>query len=107
MPVDSEALKCVLLQLDSDTDWDLSDPVQKALHMAAEERFNMSSLKRSYKRTAHEEFVGEKTIASKEKKAKTLDCNASSGSGTKIKIEEPLVTTFKQKLTALKTGKGH
>ena len=72
---------------------------------AGEKRYDMSELRRGYKRTSAEEFVGDKTTLSKEKKTKTQE--PSSGSTVKVKIENPLFVKYKQHLKVLNSGKGH
>lgn len=69
----------------------------------------MSELRRSYKKTSHDEFTGEKTSCSREKKSKTLhvtDSSTSSGTTVIVKEENVLWNKFKQHLKTLSTGKG-
>ena len=102
-------MKCCLkfkrIETISFQDWNEEDPLQKAMLMAKEKRYDMTALRRSYKTTSHEDFAGEKTTVSKEKKSKTME--PSSSSTIKIKVEHPLVIKHKQHLKTLITGKGH
>ena len=106
MPLDSDALQIVLTQLPQDMEWNKDLPLERALFQAAEPRYDMTGLQKTYKQSSHEEFVGEKTTASKEKKAKSKEDIPSSGSTVKIKTEAPNIREFKQKMHVLKTGKG-
>ena len=106
MPLESEALSHVLLQLPTDDDWDLDDNLEKAMHCAAEKRYDMSTLKKTFKDTKHEEFMGETTSSSKEKKTKTKDFVPTADKSIVVKFESPVYVSYKQKMVVLKTGKG-
>ena len=75
--------------------------------IADEKRYDMSELRLSYKKTSQEEFVGERTTVSKEKKSKTMNPSSSSKQMPAIKLEDPLFSKHKQLLKTLNSGKGH
>ena len=105
IPLEDPALKFVLANLDSDTAWDVDDPIQKAMLDAGELRFDLSSLKRGYKKTNHEEYMEEKHSTSKEKATKTKDGTPSTGL-VRIKEENKLGRELKEKMAVLKSAKG-
>lgn len=70
-----------------------------------EKRYDMSGLKKSYKKTSNEQFTGDKTTLSKERKTKSAG-EPSSSSGVQIKVENVLLSKYKQHLKTLASGKG-
>ena len=70
-----------------------------------ERRYDLSGLRRSYKKTTNEDFVGDKTTSSREKKHKTLE-SSSSSSAVVIKVENVLFGKYKQHMKTLSSGKG-
>lgn len=103
IPLDSDALKSVLANLPSDADWDKSNPLEKAMFEAGEPRYCMDGLKKSFKRTYEEEFIGEKTTSSKERKSKSKEAVQPQ---VKVKMEHPQMVSLRQKLNVMKSGKG-
>ena len=99
-------LETILDQLDSDMDWELTDPLQKGYFAAGERRFDLSQLKKGFTKTSDTGFVAEKLVNMSEKKTKSLENNPSSSSGSRVKLEFPLWSKFKEKVHVLKTGKG-
>ncbi len=104
IPLEDASLKFVLSNLDSDMHWDVDDPLQKAMLLAGELRFNLAGLKRGYKKTVHEEFMSEKSSSSKEKATKTKDW--APPAPLKIKEENKNAREFKDKMAMLKSAKG-
>jgi len=70
-----------------------------------ERRYDMSDLRRSYKKTENEDYVGDKTTNSREKKHKTLE-GSSSSSKIVIKAEFVVFAKYKQHMKTLNSGKG-
>ncbi len=105
IPLEDPSLKFVLANLESDMNWDESDPLQKAMLDAQELRFNLGSLKRGYKKTVHEEFMAEKSSTSKEKATKTKD--GAPAVTLKIKEENKYARELKDKMAVLKSAKGY
>ena len=88
-------------------EWDEDDPIQRAMKKMSERRYEMSELRRSYKKTSNEDFVGDKTSYSREKKSRTLENSSSSSSATvTIKVENVLFGKYRQHLKTLNSGKG-
>ena len=86
-------------------DWDQGDPIQRAMAKMHERRYDMSDLRRSYKKTENEDYVGDKTTNSREKKHKTLE-GSSSSSKVVIKAEYVVFAKYKQCMKTLNSGKG-
>ena len=106
IPVESDVLTAVLEELPSDSNWDMSDPVQRAYLAKDEKRYDLGSLKRSYKNSKVTDFHQEKMLSSKEKKSKVKDVTEAAASSKPVKIENEKWLEVKQQLGVMKMGKG-
>ena len=84
--------------------WELNDPIQRAMKNANEKRYDLSTLRKSSKRTMQEEFAGDELVNSRDKKTRSSDTVQSVE--VKVKVENPTYLSFKQQLGVLRTGKG-
>ena len=86
-------------------DWNEEDPLQRAMLKANENRYDLSSLKKSHKRINEEDFSTDNLSYSREKKSKTKE--ATSTVEVRVKVEpSPEVIKFNEKMRVLKAGKG-